>query len=38
VVVTNPSHVAVALRYEADMAGPRLVAKGMGGLAERIRT
>jgi flagellar biosynthetic protein FlhB len=37
VVVTNPSHVAVALRYEADMAAPRLVAKGMGGLAERIR-
>jgi flagellar biosynthetic protein FlhB len=37
VVVTNPSHVAVALRYEADMTAPRLVAKGTGGLAERIR-
>jgi flagellar biosynthetic protein FlhB len=31
------SHVAVALRYDATMAAPRLVAKGMGGLAERIR-
>jgi flagellar biosynthetic protein FlhB len=37
VVVTNPSHVAVALRYEPTMAAPRLVAKGIGALAERIR-
>ena len=37
VVVTNPTHVAVALRYDATMAAPRLVAKGMGALAERIR-
>jgi len=38
VVVTNPTHVAVALRYDApSMAAPRLVAKGMGALAERIR-
>ncbi len=37
VVVTNPTHVAVALRYDATMAAPRLVAKGIGGLAERIR-
>jgi flagellar biosynthesis protein FlhB len=37
VVVTNPSHVAVALRYDATMAAPRLVAKGIGALAERIR-
>ena len=29
VVVTNPSHVAVALRYDATMAAPRLIAKGM---------
>jgi flagellar biosynthesis protein FlhB len=38
VVVTNPSHVAVALRYDATMPAPRLVAKGMGAVAERIRT
>jgi flagellar biosynthesis protein FlhB len=39
VVVTNPTHVAVALRYDGDaMAAPKLVAKGLGTLAERIRT
>ena len=38
VVVTNPTHVAIALRYDPGMAAPRLVAKGMGALAERIRT
>ncbi len=38
VVITNPTHVAVALRYEPPaMAAPRLVAKGVGPLAERIR-
>jgi len=38
VVVTNPTEYAVALRYdEATMAAPRLVAKGRGWLAERIR-
>ena len=37
VVVTNPTHVAVALRYHPSMAAPQLVAKGLGALAERIR-
>ena len=38
VVVTNPTHVAVALRYDAaSMAAPKLVAKGVDSLAERIR-
>jgi flagellar biosynthetic protein FlhB len=38
VVVTNPTHVAVALRYDAPrMAAPQLVAKGVGPVAERIR-
>jgi flagellar biosynthetic protein FlhB len=38
VVVTNPTHVAVALRYDGTaMAAPTLVAKGLGSLAERIR-
>jgi flagellar biosynthetic protein FlhB len=37
VVVTNPTHLAVALRYErATMAAPRVVAKGAGFVAERI--
>ncbi|ARP86956.1 flagellar biosynthesis protein FlhB [Bordetella genomosp. 9] len=38
VVVTNPTHYAVALRYsEGEMAAPRVVAKGMGEIAARIR-
>jgi len=38
VVVTNPVHVAVAIRYEAEtMPAPRVVAKGADLLALRIR-
>ncbi len=38
VVVTNPTHVAVALRYDAgSMEAPVLVAKGMRRIAERIK-
>lgn len=38
VVVTNPTHYAVVLRYEPDsMTAPRLTAKGLDFLAERIR-
>jgi flagellar biosynthetic protein FlhB len=38
VVVTNPVHVAVALKYEpAKMSAPRVVAKGARLLAKRIR-
>lgn len=38
VVVTNPTHIAVALRYDAKaMDAPTVVAKGKGYLAERIR-
>lgn len=38
VVITNPTHLAVALSYEAGkMPAPRLVAKGQGLIAERIR-
>jgi flagellar biosynthetic protein FlhB len=38
VVITNPTHIAVALQYEPPaMAAPKLVAKGSGPLAERIR-
>ncbi len=39
VVVTNPTHYAVALRYDPDnMAAPRVVAKGADLVAARIRT
>ena len=38
VVVTNPTHFAVALKYEPEnMAAPLLVAKGADLLARRIR-
>jgi flagellar biosynthetic protein FlhB len=38
VVVTNPTHYAVALAYQKGAGGaPRVVAKGMDEVAERIR-
>ncbi|MDE2167719.1 MAG: flagellar biosynthesis protein FlhB [Alphaproteobacteria bacterium] len=37
VVLTNPSHVAIALRYQQSMRAPRLIAKGVGLIALRIR-
>jgi flagellar biosynthetic protein FlhB len=38
VVVTNPTHLAVALKYDAaTMKAPRVVAKGARLIAERIR-
>jgi flagellar biosynthetic protein FlhB len=36
-VLVNPTHVAVALRYEPSRGAPRVVAKGAGHLAARIR-
>jgi flagellar biosynthetic protein FlhB len=38
VVITNPTHLAVALRFDpTEMAAPRVVAKGADHIAERIR-
>ncbi len=37
VVITNPTHFAVALRYEAGMNAPVLVAKGLDLVALKIR-
>lgn len=38
VVITNPTHIAVAIRYERGiMAAPKVVAKGKGIMAKRIR-
>ncbi|HEV2818501.1 MAG TPA: EscU/YscU/HrcU family type III secretion system export apparatus switch protein [Allosphingosinicella sp.] len=38
VVVTNPVHYAVALRYDAaSMAAPLVVSRGAHGLAQRLR-
>jgi flagellar biosynthesis protein FlhB len=37
VVVVNPTHFAVALEYRAELGAPRVVAKGQGFVAQRIR-
>jgi flagellar biosynthesis protein FlhB len=38
VVITNPTHLAIALRYRPEeMTAPRMVAKGAGFVAQRIR-
>ncbi|RJK92800.1 flagellar biosynthesis protein FlhB [Vallicoccus soli] len=37
VVLVNPTHVAVALRYEPEKGAPRVVAKGAGAVAAKIR-
>ena len=37
VVLVNPTHVAVALKYEPGKSAPRVVAKGVGHVAARIR-
>lgn len=38
VVITNPQHLAVALRYqEKEMGAPRIVAKGAGTVAQKIK-
>jgi flagellar biosynthetic protein FlhB len=36
VVITNPTHVAVALKYDATMIAPQVVAKGQGFIAQKI--
>jgi len=38
VVITNPTHYAVALKYESkEMDAPTMVAKGMDSIAEKIK-
>jgi flagellar biosynthetic protein FlhB len=37
VVLVNPTHVAVALRYESELGAPRVVARGAGAIAAKIR-
>ena len=38
VIITNPTHLAIALEYKPDsMAAPRVIAKGQDWLAERIK-
>jgi len=37
VIVTNPTHYAIALRYEQGMNAPLLLAKGVDAMAMKIR-
>jgi flagellar biosynthetic protein FlhB len=37
VIVTNPTHFAVALAYKSGMAAPKVLAKGAGEIARKIR-
>lgn len=39
VIITNPTHIAVALRYKSnEMEAPKVIAKGAGFIAEKIVT
>lgn len=37
VIITNPTHFAVALKYESGMAAPVVLAKGQDAVAHRIK-
>jgi flagellar biosynthetic protein FlhB len=37
VIVTNPTHYAVALAYKGGMGAPKVVAKGVGEIAQKIK-
>ena len=38
VIITNPTHIAVALKYDEGLPAPQLVAKGADLIAEKIKT
>ena len=37
VIITNPTHFAVALKYEAGMPAPVVLAKGQDAVAQKIK-
>ncbi len=37
VVLVNPTHIAIALKYQPSKGAPRVVAKGAGAIAAKIR-
>jgi flagellar biosynthetic protein FlhB len=37
VIVTNPTHIAVALKYDETMVSPKVIAKGADLIAEKIK-
>jgi flagellar biosynthetic protein FlhB len=37
VIITNPTHIAVALQYNEGLVAPRVIAKGAESVAEKIK-
>lgn len=37
VIITNPTHIAVALKYDAGLPAPQVIAKGADLIAEKIK-
>jgi flagellar biosynthetic protein FlhB len=37
VIITNPTHIAVALKYSENLPAPQLIAKGGDLIAEKIK-
>ncbi len=37
VVITNPTHIAIVLKYSDKLPAPQLIAKGMDHMAEKIK-
>lgn len=37
VIVTNPTHIAIALKYDGTMVSPKVLAKGAGAIADKIK-
>lgn len=37
VIITNPTHIAIALKYDANLPAPQLVAKGADLIAQKIK-
>jgi flagellar biosynthetic protein FlhB len=37
VIITNPTHIAVAIQYSASFVAPKVIAKGAGEIAEKIK-
>lgn len=37
VIITNPTHIAIALKYDANLPAPQLIAKGADLVAEKIK-
>jgi flagellar biosynthesis protein FlhB len=37
VIITNPTHIAIALKYSANLPAPQVIAKGADLIAEKIK-